>query len=75
MSFRHDLKVNYYAKEINGIIIESDFELCRLVETLELVLEQYGVELPQLAELPASIKLDQAVAAWKYIMQYYAKRH
>ena len=45
------------------------------METLELVLDQYGVELPQLAELPASIKLDQAVAAWKYIVQYYAKRH
>ena len=56
-------------------IMFIDFNLCRLVDTLELVLGQYGVELPQLEELPASIKLDQAVAAWKHIVQYYAKRH
>ena len=45
--------------------------LCRLVK---LIFEQYGVELPQLAELPTCIKLDQAVAAWKHIVQYYANR-
>ena len=50
-------------------------QLYRLVKMLKSILEQYGVELPQLAEFPASIKLDQAVAAWKHIVHYYAKRH
>jgi hypothetical protein len=46
---------------------------CRLTEILELVLYEYGTGLPQLTELefPASIKLNQAVAAWKHIVRYY----
>ena len=28
--------------------------------------------LPQLDKFPTSVKLDQAVAAWKHIVHYYA---
>ena len=49
--------------------------LYRLVETLRFVFDQYGTELPQLKEFPASIKLDQAVATWKHIVHYYTKQH
>jgi hypothetical protein len=40
------------------------------VKTLKPILDRYGVDLP-LTEFPASIKLDQAVAAWKHIVHYY----
>ena len=60
-------------KLINNVMVILSFY--RLVDTLELVLDQYGTELPQLAEFPSSIKLNQAVAAWKHIVYYYAKRH
>ena len=52
--------------------------LCRLVDTLEVVLDQYDTKLAELLQLdrfPASIKLDQAVEAWKHIVHYYARRH
>lgn len=44
----------------------------RLVEILQLVL--YEPELPQLAQLPVSIKLNQAVATWKHIVHYYDQK-
>ena len=51
----------------------------RLVDTLEAVLDRYGasddLELLQLGKFPQSIKLDQAVEAWKHIVHYYAQRH
>lgn len=47
---------------------------CRLKDTLKSVLKQYGtdLELPQLDKFPACIKMNQAVAAWKHIVHYYA---
>ena len=47
----------------------------RLSLILEIVLDQYGMELPQLSEFPMSIKLDQAVATWKHITQYTIKKN
>ena len=63
----------YQIDNLNNVMFILSFY--RLVDTLELVLDQYGTELPQLAEFPSSIKLNQAVATWKHIVYYYAKRH
>ena len=57
---------------IHRLISQYYIHSFRLKDTLKSALEQYGTEFPQLDMFPASIKLDQAVEAWKHIVHHYA---
>ena len=45
----------------------------RVIDTLPIVLEDWNIdEIPEFDEnFPQDIKLNQAIAAWKFIVQYH----